>query len=87
MGADEAMTQVEAWGAYDRWMEDGRILFVEESPALGDAFRSFSSETRPHPKDWADAYLAAFATVSGMRLVTFDRGFRRRLHAVVLLSE
>jgi len=24
-----------------------------------------------------DAYLAAFATVEGLRLVTFDRGFHR----------
>jgi predicted nucleic acid-binding protein len=28
-----------------------------------------------HPKDWADSYVAAFAAVAGLRVVTFDRGF------------
>jgi len=26
---------------------------------------------------WMDAYLAAFAVETGMRLVTFDRGFQK----------
>jgi len=84
--ADEVMPQKEAWTAYDRWMADGRILFLEEPPTVEKSFRSFSSESRPHPKDWADAYLAAFAAVYGLRVVTFDRGFRRRLSDMVLLS-
>ncbi len=27
--------------------------------------------------DWTDAYLAAFARVAGLRLVTFDSGFSK----------
>lgn len=30
MGTDEVMTQVQAWSAYDRWKQDGRVLFLEE---------------------------------------------------------
>ena len=85
--ADETMTQREAWVAYDRWMADDRISLLEEPPTLEESFRSFANETRPHPKDLADAHLCAFAVTCSLRVVTFDRGFRRRLTDAVLLSQ
>ena len=85
--ADEVMSQREAWSAYDRWISDSRILFLEEPPTLEESFRSFSSESHPQPKDWADAYIAAFAVTCGLRVATFDRGFRRKLSDVVMLSQ
>ena len=87
MGKDEVLTQVEAWEAYDRWIEDDRISFLEEPPAMDNLFRSFSSGSHPHPQEWADACLAAFATAYGLQLVTFDRGLARRLNNSILLPQ
>lgn len=86
MGADEAMTQTEAWQAYDRWMDDGRILFLDEPPNLETAFRTLSRRSAPTPKTWSDAYLAAFAAVSDMRFVTFDRWFIGKVNDLVVLK-
>jgi toxin-antitoxin system PIN domain toxin len=74
---EETMTQRGAWAAYHRWFEDGRVAFIPE-PASADfeqVFHSASLRGRPATKLWADAYLAAFARIAGVSLVTFDRGF------------
>jgi predicted nucleic acid-binding protein len=86
MGKDEVMTQAEAWEAYDRWKQDGRIAFLEEPAEIELSFRSRSSEQHPGAKNWADAYLAAFAVVSGMQLVTFDRAFHGKLENPLILE-
>ena len=87
MGADEVMTQAQAWEAYDQWKQDDRILFLEEPPSVEAAFRGLTRQLRPNPKNWADAYLAAFAAVSGMRLVTFDRALQGKTANVVFLRQ
>jgi len=86
MGADEVMTQVQAWSAYDNWKQDGRVLFLEEPPNIEAAFRGLTRQLHPNPKNWADAYLAAFAAVSGMQLVTFDRALQGKVESVVILK-
>ena len=85
MGTDEVMTQVQAWEAYDQWKQDDRILFLEEPPNVETDFRGLSRQLHPHPKNWADAYLAAFAAVSGMQLVTFDRARQSKVENVLIL--
>src|SRR5258707_3959958 len=75
MRTDEVMTQVEAWAAYEHWKEDDRVLFLEEPPNVEASFRALTRQPHPNAKNSADAYLAAFATVLGMQLVTFDRAF------------
>ena len=85
MGADEVMTQAGAWQAYDVWRDDGRVLFLEEPPHLENLFRKLSHQPRSNSKNWADAYLAAFAAVSGMQLVTFDRAFHGKIEHVLIL--
>ncbi|HWY20946.1 MAG TPA: TA system VapC family ribonuclease toxin [Candidatus Acidoferrum sp.] len=85
MGADEVMTQSQAWQTYDRWLSDGRVVFLEESPNLDAAFRSLSDQCSPSPKTWSDSYLAAFAAVSDLRLVTFDRGFQGKTNHLLIL--
>jgi toxin-antitoxin system PIN domain toxin len=87
MGHDEVRGQAEAWGVYDRWIEDPRVLFVDEPRGMEPSFRSMSQLQRPAPKDWADSYLAAFAMVSEMTLVTFDQGFRTRIRDLIVLSK
>jgi len=85
MGRGEVMTQLGAWEAYDRWLEDGRVSFLDEPPGTERLFRSLSRLKHPAPKDWADSYLAAFATACGFTLVSFDQALRTRTRAAVIL--
>ena len=81
----EVMTQREAWRIYDRWLDDPRVVFLDEPIGLEQAFRSHSRRARPAPKEWADSYLLAFAAVSGLRLVTLDQAFRDKVKSVLVL--
>jgi len=85
MGEDGVLSQARAWDAYDRWIEDGDAILLEEPAAIEPSFRAFSQQTRPAPKDWADSYLAAFASVLNLRLVSFDQGFRQRAKESIIL--
>ncbi len=86
MGADEVMTQVEAWHAYDRWKQDDRVVLLDEPPNVESAFRALTRQSHPNAKNWADAYLAAFATVLGMQFVTFDRAFHGKVEPLFILK-
>ena len=77
MGRD-VKAMAEAWDLYDRCLEDERIAFLPEPEALDPRLRRFSRSPLASPKLWADAYLAAFASTAGLKLVTFDRGFRSK---------
>ena len=83
---DEVMTQPQAWAAYDRWHQDPRVRFVDEPPEIEARFRALTRLRQPATKDWADSYLASFATVGELTLVTFDRGLRGKAKAVVVLE-
>ncbi len=85
MGEDGVLSQAQAWDAYDRWIEDGAAILLEEPAAIEPSFRAFSRQTRLAPKDWADSYLAAFASVLSLRLVSFDQGFRQRVKESIIL--
>jgi len=86
MGEDDVMSQVEAWQEYDRWMEDVRVQFLDEPAELELEFRAFTRSAHPSPRDWADSYLASFATASGLMLVTFDQSFRGRISNLLILQ-
>jgi uncharacterized protein len=79
------MSQKQAWEIYDAWAKDDRILLAEEPAGIEAAFRRLSQSSHSSAKSWADAYLAAFASIAGMSLITFDRGFRGKLYDLVLL--
>jgi toxin-antitoxin system PIN domain toxin len=83
---DEVMTQPQAWGAYDRWHHDSRVELVDEPAELEAQFRVLTRLRQSATKDWADAYLAAFATVGRLTLVTFDKGLRAKAKSTVLLG-
>jgi uncharacterized protein len=85
MGAD-VMSQTEAWAVYDRWMTDTRVTFLTEPAGLEPVFRAQSRGKAPSPKNWTDAYLVAFASATGMHLVTFDRAFRGKTRNIILLN-
>jgi uncharacterized protein len=73
MGTD-VKTMHEAWKLWDQVCADDRIEFVSEPEAIEKEFREFSSHRSASPKIWSDAYLLAFASLAGLKLVTFDRG-------------
>jgi predicted nucleic acid-binding protein len=66
-----------AWQALETWLAVPRITLLAEPPGLEELLAQWSTQIDPRAGHWADAYIAAFATASGCRLVTFDRGFHR----------
>jgi toxin-antitoxin system PIN domain toxin len=75
----------EAWELWDRVCADDRIEFLCEPEAIEREFRRQAALRSSAPKVWADAYLLAFASVAGLKLVTFDRGLRSRSAEVHVL--
>jgi len=84
MGPD-VRTMSQAWDLWDRVCADDRVAYLSEPGTLEPEFRRQSKFGTSSPKVWADAYLLAFATVSGLKLVTFDRGLRSRSSEVFVL--
>ena len=83
MGRD-VLTQREAWQAYDKFLAGG-VLLLEEPPTLEDHFRRLTRHTSSSPKEWADAYLTAFATRGGLHLATFDKALATKAKGSILL--
>jgi toxin-antitoxin system PIN domain toxin len=83
---NRVLSQASAWDVYDDWLENGHASYIEEPPAIEHSFRSLSQSRQVAPKDWADSYAAAFAQVSGLKLVTFDQALQRRTAGSVLLK-
>lgn len=55
---------------------DERVIFAAEPPGVDRVLRDCISGRAGTPNLWSDAYLAAFALVSDVELVSFDKGFR-----------
>lgn len=72
MGQD-TKSMSEAWGLWDRIWADDRVAFLREPENIEKMFRTRSRFPTKSPKVWADAYLLAFASVAGLKLITFDR--------------
>jgi hypothetical protein len=83
MGRD-VLNQREAWQAYDKFVAGG-VRFLEEPPSLDDYFRRLTRHTSSSPKEWAYAYLAAFAIGGGLRLATFDKALAAKAQGSILL--
>ena len=84
MGADTRKMS-EAWKLWDRISADPRITFLAEPEGLESEFRSRSRLSSRSPKVWGDAYLLAFASVAGLRFVTFDRALKDQAASVLVL--
>jgi toxin-antitoxin system PIN domain toxin len=85
MGDDEALTQPEAWIAYDKLAEDVRIRFLPEPEVIDPEFRDASQLPQPACKAWSDQYLIAFARSAGLRLITLDKSMAKKSTNVELL--
>jgi toxin-antitoxin system PIN domain toxin len=84
MGGD-VKRMAEAWDLWDEIWADPRTLFVPEPESLEGEFRRRSKLSSSSPKVWADGYLLAFASVAGLKLVTFDRALLNRGVEVLML--
>ena len=80
------MSQRNAWKVYDDLARDRRVTFAIESAEIETLWKSYTQERFTGTNVWTDAYLAALASVQGMRLVTLDRGLARikELEALIL---
>ena len=85
MGAD-VVTQKEAWQVYQKLSRDQRVTFLAEPPSIEDEWRRLTQSGSTSTNTWTDAYLAAFATIRGFKVVSFDGGFEKLLgtNAVIL---
>jgi uncharacterized protein len=70
------LTNREAWSVLDQLLSDEAIGFAAEPDDLEPTWRRFSEIDSVSPKRWMDAYLAAFASSAGLRLVTLDKDFQ-----------
>lgn len=84
MGND-VCTMSEAWKLWDVVESDAHVSFLPEPDQLDQEFRARSNSTAKSPKVWGDAYLLAFASVAGVKLVTFDRALASRKTEVLVL--
>jgi len=67
----------EAWKIYRDFLALPEVLFVAEPTGIEHQF-VLNSETAHFPASrWTDAYLAAFASTTGFRMVSFDSDFQR----------
>ena len=70
-----AVTQIRAWGAYDKLFADPNVAYADEPQGIESIWRALTQRANRSPKLWNDAYLAAFAIAAGFEVVTFDQGF------------
>jgi uncharacterized protein len=81
----DTKNMTEAWNLWDKVWVDNRIAFLPEPDGLEKEFRKPSCLPSHSPKVWADAYLLAFASVAGVKLVTFDRALESRGADILVL--
>jgi toxin-antitoxin system PIN domain toxin len=74
---EAALDGAAAWHALRTWLALPRITFLAEPSGLDELLGGWSQQLDLRGGHWTDAYLAALATASGCRLVSFDRDFRR----------
>lgn len=75
----------QAWDLWDEVAADPHIGFLPEPENLEIELRNATRTHSRSPKVWADAYLLSFATVAGLKLITFDRALQSRQADVLLL--
>jgi len=71
------LTGTEAWALLQEWLTLPEGSFLDEPVDLDDQLGQLSRVMSIRPKLWTDAYLAAFATAGGHRIVTLEGDFPR----------
>lgn len=85
---DDVQSQRSAWDAYDLLAKDSRVSFQPETDpkAIESAIRKWTASKHASANQWPDAYLAAFAAVENLNLITFDRALGRLAQNAIVLS-
>ena len=83
---EDVRTARQCWEIYDRWIEPGEAIFAFEPEGLEGQMRIRTSSPLSTPKEWADAYLGAFAEAGDLTLVTFDKALAGKVKGAVLLG-
>ncbi len=81
----DVKTMAEAWSLWDQVWADPRVSYLHEPEELEREFRARSRLVSRSPKVWADAYLLAFASTTGLKLVTFDKALKVKGAEVLVL--
>ena len=66
-----------AWATVQSLLGSPRVTRIDEPDTLDQVLGAWGPDLDVRGPHWTDAYLAAFATAAGCRLVTFDAGFSR----------
>jgi predicted nucleic acid-binding protein len=72
-----AVGMADAWRAYDALFADAKVGYLEEPDGIEQKLRVLTQAAAFSPKVWNDAYLAAFAELANLEVVTFDKGFSK----------
>lgn len=83
---EDVLTQAQAWNAYDTFVQVSGVRLTEEPMGIDESFRRLTDREETSTKQWADAYLAAFAEAADLTLVTFDRALAATVEGAILLS-
>jgi uncharacterized protein len=75
--AGDVLNQRQAWGVYEHLARDPRVVFALEPPEIEVNWKRLTLAAFPATGLWTDAYLAALALLHNLRIVSFDKGFRR----------
>jgi toxin-antitoxin system PIN domain toxin len=75
--AGKPLTVLEAWQAYGDFRRLPEVVLATEPEDCEAWLGEWAQGERPTPRQWTDAYLAAFARSGGLRLVSFDGDFDR----------
>ena len=74
---EDTMTNAQAIRALRQLQSDPRVGWMDEPYGIEADWLDAASVKSHSPKRWMDAYLCAFARMSGAKLVTFDGGFQQ----------
>jgi uncharacterized protein len=76
MGAD-VVTQKEAWMVYRKLSKDSRVAFLLEPSPIENEWWRLTQSASASTNAWTDAYLAAFASLRNLKIISFDSGFQK----------
>jgi len=81
----DVLTRAQAWKVFDTLLQLPTAGMLEEPRGIEAIFRKRSEREEVSTKQWADAYLAAFAEAASLTLVTFDRALAALGNGAILL--
>ena len=82
IAGDDALTRRQAWQALDDLVRQSTVTWLDEPADLDRVWRAISAGDDQSHRLWTDDYLAAFAQVADLTLVTLERSFVKRYPSV-----